>query len=306
MLDLKGSLGREPAPLPVGDYLRCDAQGARRRCLTPTKMSEEALVEVVHALSLNRLCRSSQQSVNAVTLTLPYPPDMEKNGDGKTAPAALMFRFISEAGITQREFADRVGVTEQVLTNWKSRGIPRGMVTPVAHAMRLSTEQYWLNADAKPRKAIATRRVRTATTDAIPVPIFDVEGSMGGGRVVGHEPVIGGMQLSKDWARGHLGLVTSFNNLAVISAFGDSMAPTFNDGDILLIDRGVNAVKADAVYVLGRGDDLIVKRVQVRFGGELVIRSDNPLFDPETVRGADLERVRILGRVVWAWNGKRL
>jgi hypothetical protein len=119
---------------------------------------------------------------------------------------------------------------------------------------------------------------------------------MGAGRVVNaSEPVVGGMTLSREWARGHLPAVSSYANLAVITASGDSMVPTFADGDILLVDRGVGEVKIDAIYVIGRGDELFVKRIQRRLaGGELVVRSDNPLFEPESIRGPELDRVRIL------------
>jgi len=232
----------------------------------------------------------------------------KKNGGGDTVPAALMFRYINEKEMKQRRFAEQIGESEQTLVNWKTRGIPRGKVAAVAHAMGLTYEEYCRDANARPTKTSANKRTRIApASDSIAIPVFDVEGSMGVGRVVpSHEPVVGGLTLSREWVRGRLGSVTSLNNLAVISAFGDSMTPTFNDGDILLVDRGVSDVKIDAVYVLGRGDELFVKRLQRRLGGEIVIRSDNPLFEPETVSGEALEGVRVLGRVVWVWNGKRL
>lgn len=239
---------------------------------------------------------------------MPYPAGVTKDQGGKAVSAARLFRYISEENLSQREFGDKIGVSEQTLTNWKSRGIPAARVGEVAHAMGLSYEQYLREADYRPPKMVAMRRAqKVATSEVVTVPMFkEVEASAGPGRAAPLDPVVGGLQLSRNWVRGQLPALSSIANLAVISAAGDSMTPTINDGDILLVDRGVTDVRADAVYVLGRGDDIWVKRLQRRLSGEIIIRSDNPILEPETVSGEDLGNIRILGRVVWAWNGRRL
>jgi phage repressor protein C with HTH and peptisase S24 domain len=114
------------------------------------------------------------------------------------------------------------------------------------------------------------------------------------------------MQLSERWVKRNLPGISGRENLAVISAAGDSMAPTFADGDILLVDKGVFDLKLDAVYVLAREDELFVKRVQRRLGGGLIIKSDNPLHGSEEIADAKSMGLRIIGRVVWSWNGRRL
>lgn len=85
------------------------------------------------------------------------------------------------------------------------------------------------------------------------------------------------------------------------------MAPTFSDGDLLLIDRGVSEIRLDAVYVLALNNELYIKRVQRRItDGAVIIKSDNPLYDPVVVENGERQNLEVLGRVVWAWNGKRL
>lgn len=122
-----------------------------------------------------------------------------------------------------------------------------------------------------------------------------------------HDTVVDGMRLARGWVRTHLPALSSASNLAVISAYGDSMAPTFTDGDLLLVDRGVHEIKLDAVYVLALNNELYVKRIQRRItDGAVIIKSDNPLYDPVVVDNGERERLRVLGRVVWAWNGHRL
>lgn len=85
------------------------------------------------------------------------------------------------------------------------------------------------------------------------------------------------------------------------------MSPTFCDGDQLLVDRGVREINADAIFVLARHNDLFIKRVQRRMkDGALIIKSDNPLFEAETIENGERAHLEVLGRVVWVWRGYRL
>lgn len=139
------------------------------------------------------------------------------------------------------------------------------------------------------------------------VPVFDVAASMGLGKPMPHEDtVVGHLQLAENWLRTNVKGVSSPRNLSVISAYGDSMEPTFNDGDILLVDRGVEEIKVDTVYVLAFHDELYIKRVQRLPDGSVSIKSDNKLYDPFLVSGSDKQHLRVLGRVLWAWNGRKL
>lgn len=152
----------------------------------------------------------------------------------------------------------------------------------------------------------STAHYAVARSARITVPVFDVEASMGMGRAQPeNETVIGNLQLSEQWVRRNLN-VTSPTNLAMISAYGDSMSPTFSDGDVLFIDRGVNTISLDAVYVFSLNNELFIKRVQRKMDGTVVIKSDNPLYDPHVVKNDDRDSLQILGRVLWAWNGKKL
>lgn len=154
-----------------------------------------------------------------------------------------------------------------------------------------SKSAHWL----KPQKNI------------IEVPTLSAEASMGLGKILSdYETVVDHLRLTKDWVRAHL-TITNPSNLAVLTAYGDSMTPTFSDGDILLVDRGVDDIKLDAVYVLALRNELFVKRIQRRItDGAIVIKSDNPLYDQVVIENGQRQGLAILGRVVWSWNGKKL
>ncbi|MDD2059012.1 peptidase [Pseudomonas sp. GD03860] len=141
----------------------------------------------------------------------------------------------------------------------------------------------------------------------ITIPHFDIRGSMGTGNTApSHIEVIRDLTVHQDWLRGQGIHYSSLTNLAIISGQGDSMAGTFNDGDALLVDRGVDEVRTDAVYVFSLDGDLFVKRLQRLTGGGLRMISDNPLYPPLMIEGAALEKLHIQARVLLVWNARRL
>jgi hypothetical protein len=142
----------------------------------------------------------------------------------------------------------------------------------------------------------------------IEIPRFDVNGSMGSGHLrPDRDVIVGGLPLNRNWAAANLGGVTALSNLAVITGMGDSMEPTFRDGDLLLVDRGVNDIRVDTVYVLALNDELYIKRIQRDpISGGMRMLSDNKLNEPVEIKRSDLPKFQVLGRVVWAWCGKKL
>lgn len=148
----------------------------------------------------------------------------------------------------------------------------------------------------------------SADLKVIEIPIFSARGSMGLGEPLPeNDAVIDYLRLTKNWVDQNIRSLSNPANLAVLSAKGDSMLPTFSEGDILLVDCGVERTDVDAVYVIERHNELFVKRVQRQYAdGSIVIRSDNPNYGPEVVPADKVADVRVLGRVLWAWNGRKL
>ncbi len=158
----------------------------------------------------------------------------------------------------------------------------------------------------KPRRIAEPVADRKATHGYVDIPLLNAAGSMGTGELMPeNEIVTDSLRLSLDWLKGHFTGIKSISSLAFIHAIGDSMAPTFNDGDILLVDTGNIEVTADKIYVLEAHDRLFIKRVRQRLDGKYEISSDNPAIKTVDILNGDHE-VTIKGRVVWAWNGKRL
>lgn len=120
----------------------------------------------------------------------------------------------------------------------------------------------------------------------------------------GTDEVVSQMVVDEAWLRRNC-TFTAPENLALITGAGDSMRPTFEDGDALLVDRGVREVKVDAVYCLALNDELYVKRLQRRPDGAVVMISDNRAYDSYQIQPRR-DRLDVLGRVVMTWNARRL
>ncbi len=82
---------------------------------------------------------------------------------------------------------------------------------------------------------------------------------------------------------------------------GDSMSPSINDGDLILLDRSQkNVLEQDAYWALTIGDIGMIKRLRVR-GDTIHILSDNDRVPPDV---ATADEVNIVGRVIFI--GRRL
>ncbi len=123
--------------------------------------------------------------------------------------------------------------------------------------------------------------------------------------------------LSDDTIKGSLTLNSHFvaesikptkaTALRFLHGYGDSMHPTFNNGDVLLVDTGITSADIDGIYVLEAHDRLFIKRVRMRIDGNFEISSDNATHKTVDVLAPDSgHQVTIRGRVLWVWNGKRV
>lgn len=125
-------------------------------------------------------------------------------------------------------------------------------------------------------------------------------GSTGDGDDNPHVEIRGVMAFKSAWLRANN---LNQKHLDVIYASGNSMEPTINDGDVLLVDESKIEPKDGQIFAMqSESKGTIVKRlVKSDFDG-WIIRSDNPdkaRYGDETLRDGEINEVRIIGRVVW-------
>lgn len=99
----------------------------------------------------------------------------------------------------------------------------------------------------------------------------------------------------KDWLRTK-GIKAK--NCEVYFATGDSMHPTIQDKDLLLIDHSRNILQDGKVFVINNGGRLLVKRVQLHVNSIKLISDNSALYEPVTVTQAEMDNLIVLGEVM--------
>lgn len=205
------------------------------------------------------------------------------------------------------QLADFLGIKSQSVSGAKSRGyISLEWVFKVAQGFNVFTD--WLATGEGPIKPGEVGPAEGYTTgqelceDFVLVPRYEVSASAGGGALVHSEQIVDHLAFRSDWVRNALDV--SVTALALISVKGDSMEPTLSNGDLILVDTSTRKVEDNAIYVLRYNGSLMVKRVQRRRDGSLLIKSDNQVYEPEEVSESEVNDLYVVGRVVW--SGRRM
>lgn len=122
--------------------------------------------------------------------------------------------------------------------------------------------------------------------------------SMGGGAIAEDEERIGrDFHFRRAWIRDRLKAAPSL--LRVMTVQGDSMIPTLQDGDVVLVDLTQRSPIPPGVFVLHDGMGLVAKRLEhVPMSDPPCVRiiSDNPQYSPYDCTA---DEVNIVGRVRW-------
>lgn len=234
--------------------------------------------------------------------------------------------LVRGTGAEKSAFVDRL---KTILANWPS-------ADRLARAMGVSPSAFrkWLKGEAEPSRERLVALARAAGVGVAwlaegegPEPVFE-SGGRGRRRPGGREPTteqdwgqfvllphraeaaaagsvtppdpLGTewVALRHDWVRAVCKVEP--NELALETATGESMTPTIRDGNTLLIDTTDRTFRNYGIYVLEISGQRLVKRVQRKHDGSLVLISDNSAYQPDIVDKASADDVTVVGRVVWS------
>lgn len=147
-------------------------------------------------------------------------------------------------------------------------------------------------APAAPRSDIGGRTIR--------IPELDVRASAGGGLLGENEKMVAEWQVPSGVVRGYSTAPAA--ELRIITVMGDSMEPTLQPGQRVLVDTGDRKPSPPGIFVVWDGLGLVIKRVQMVPHSEppkVKITSDNVKY--ETYERS-LEEAYIQGRVIGQWR----
>ena len=139
--------------------------------------------------------------------------------------------------------------------------------------------------------------------DYLQIPVFNVTLAAGAGSHNQAEEVVDHLAFRKDWLR-RIGVIPA--SAVIARARGDSMAPTIQDGDLILIDRAradppaslrdPKDTRLAPIYAVVDDGSARVKRIELAGAGILALLSDSPTTPAEF---RPTSAVAIIGRVMW-------
>ncbi len=128
--------------------------------------------------------------------------------------------------------------------------------------------------------------------------ILKIARATGGDGAVNYDDAPEAMTFDRDFLISQIG-VERFKGLHIIHAVGDSMAPGISPGDLLFVNPAEREIRPGAVYVVQIENKTLVKRLdEDPIKKEVVLKSDNKDYQPLVVTGDDLDRLRVIGRVI--------
>ena len=187
---------------------------------------------------------------------------------------------------TQKELAALLGIDPAAITLAKSRGVPKSWGLSLAAKFGLNPE--WLRTGIGPMHQHEQGRT-------VLVPKVAARACAGGGSLELGDAVVDELPFERSW----LARKGNPARMVAMDVVGDSMSPEIEPGDTILIDQSQNRVSDNRLYVIGLGETIQVKRVQVR-PGLVILFSTNQRYSPVTLQGDEMETLRVIGRVLWS------
>lgn len=167
--------------------------------------------------------------------------------------------------LNQDQAAEAIGVSRVSIADWEAeRAFP--------------TKKHWPAIKA----ALGVELVLTVAEDREPynpedkyalISRYAVQVPAGSATEIEHEEVNGTFAYRRDWLAKR-GLIVS--QLSVVEAKGDSMYPTINDGDAVLVNHADKKLRNNEVYCFRTEDGPRFKRLVRQLDGKVRVVSDNP------------------------------
>jgi hypothetical protein len=225
---------------------------------------------------------------------------------------AFLDKAITERGMNYRQVSLAIGRGHQYIQQYIKSGFPlylkeedRKAIAKILNINEQELSPNMLDSPFVPThiegvSALASKITSVFKKDEVTIEMIDATACCGDGIDNLPEKTCGHWRLPIAEFKS----ITSSNpeNLRMLRVQGDSMKPTIDDGDWVWVDTSNNYIGSDGIYLVKLATGLAVKRLQSGLSN-VVIKSDNPTYSDIT---ADVGEVKIIGKVVYILNGRRV
>ena len=135
-------------------------------------------------------------------------------------------------------------------------------------------------------------------SDFTVVEHINISPSCGHGTSVYHDVEVTPIKLGNDLIK-NIFKISTPKSLKTFQASGDSMSPSIEDGDILLVDTERKDFHNGGIFLITINEDWFIKRLRQKINGDLEIISDNKeKYPTETIKMNDEVAVDVKGRII--------
>jgi len=208
-------------------------------------------------------------------------------------------------GLSQTEFAERLGKTRRTIQHWES-----GNITPPDNVLRLIEQTFSVNPEwlrhgkgemfkPKPKSNLEFLGAVPFDFVLLPVPVVDVEVGAGRGlyAALNYPSEVKTVWVPKKYAN---------HRLFFFRISGDSMKPRLQNKDWVVADLDASVHNGDLVVVELKNDEVMVKKYRKTREGFVILESYNPDYEPIIVKPEDIKNIAKVVLIVPngenAWN----
>ena len=203
----------------------------------------------------------------------------------------IISKELGNRKVYDKDVAYALNINQPTFTTMKNRGkIPYSEILDFCAKRKISIN--WLFYDQN------TKSLEEETEKYANVRYYsDIYASAGGG-ALNYDDKHEDLALDRHIIQ-KLGGNSEIKNIDSLNVLGDSMEPTFRDGDIVFLNRTLKDIHKGGIFVISTPIGLFVKRLRLKIYGTLEMISDNPSYSTEVV---DASSVEIIGKVVGSVN----
>jgi phage repressor protein C with HTH and peptisase S24 domain len=169
-------------------------------------------------------------------------------------------------GLSQLNFAEMLNITDKTLRNYENgNNITIEIIKKISEIANI--DFYFL---------LNGKNITVDNNENYNIDLLNVRAGAGEGIYNYVIETVDTISLDKSFFRTPI----NTNKIKGIQVDGDSMEPTLRDGDYVLIDENIN-FGTNGIYAIQYGGQILIKRLQFKMDGTILIISDNDKYDKE-------------------------
>lgn len=196
--------------------------------------------------------------------------------------------LISEAKISQAQFAASIGVKPSVVTDWKS-----GRNNSYLKHINTIADFFGVTVDyllgKSPVRHSSMEIYSASERDMIPIPIV---GNVAAGYQAYAATDIVGYELVES------SIINDGFEYAWLKVKGDSMSPLILENDLVLVRLQDEVESGDLAVVIVDEEDGVIKRVQFGMNKVTLVSENSEKYPPRVFTGKESSHIRIWGKAI--------